>query len=68
MSKTVQRKRSYLELGISDYNTFGLMFMPFHSNKSFNNAYKKGFVEARINDELSENKTLLNWFRTKFHM
>lgn len=69
MSKTRQRKRSYKQLGMSDFKEYGIILPPFLYKKHYlNTTYMRGYKEQLINERLKENNSLLNWFRIKFHM
>ncbi|MGZ5575231.1 MAG: hypothetical protein ACXWEV_00005 [Methylobacter sp.] len=69
MSKTAQRKDTYYFEGQQDYKKYGEPFTPFvRYNHPFNKRYMAGYNQAKRDDELSVNNSILQRFRVKFAM
>jgi hypothetical protein len=69
VSKCAQRKQSYYQEGQRDFNEFGRAFKPFvWKDHPLNQAYMRGFNDARATSEAFKNTSILQWFRELFCM
>jgi hypothetical protein len=68
MSKTSQRKKSFYDLGRSDFKRFKFAMKPFYGDEELNRCYMRGFKFEERNYDLKHCRTLLQWFRVKFCM